>query len=170
MSFVYRKYFGEKIAMYFAWLGFYTFMLIPASCVGVIAFTYGLINMRNNIPRYDVPWTCRRWTTLCPCRKHVRLLRYVIGIAMHIYVNVLCRFATAALIVPLHYFRWIAGWKLTFYVFVNVLNVVQLTCTSDLFKYFLISWCWELQNKSTILMHNQSFTSLFFSAPVTFNC
>jgi anoctamin-4 len=49
-----KKYFGEKIGLYFAWLGFYTNMLIPASAVGLLCFFYGLLSMNSsdNIPRY----------------------------------------------------------------------------------------------------------------------
>ncbi|ETN61014.1 hypothetical protein AND_007342 [Anopheles darlingi] len=43
-----KEYFGVKIAMYFAWLGFYTHMLIPASVVGLICFFYGLLTYREN--------------------------------------------------------------------------------------------------------------------------
>jgi anoctamin-1 len=43
-----REYFGVKISLYFAWLGFYTSMLIPASVVGVICFFYGLITMKTD--------------------------------------------------------------------------------------------------------------------------
>ncbi|XP_018108013.1 anoctamin-6 isoform X2 [Xenopus laevis] len=37
-----RKYYGEKIGIYFAWLGFYTRMLIVAAIVGVGCFLYGV--------------------------------------------------------------------------------------------------------------------------------
>lgn len=37
-----------KIGIYFAWLGFYTYMLILASIVGVISFFYSLKWMKNN--------------------------------------------------------------------------------------------------------------------------
>ncbi|XP_029471834.1 anoctamin-6 isoform X2 [Rhinatrema bivittatum] len=36
-----RKYFGEKIGIYFAWLGFYTIMLLIAAVVGLACFLYG---------------------------------------------------------------------------------------------------------------------------------
>ncbi|XP_061435132.1 anoctamin-6-like isoform X4 [Lethenteron reissneri] len=44
-----RKYFGEKIALYFAWLGFYTFMLFIAAVVGTGCFIYGLCTMDDGV-------------------------------------------------------------------------------------------------------------------------
>ncbi|MEQ2193826.1 Anoctamin-1, partial [Xenoophorus captivus] len=49
------KYFGEKIGLYFAWLGVYTQLLIPASIVGIIVFGYGVATVDTNIPRYPLP-------------------------------------------------------------------------------------------------------------------
>nr|XP_014270360.1 anoctamin-7-like isoform X3 [Halyomorpha halys] len=43
-----REYFGEKIAIYFAWLGFYTGWLLPAAIVGLLVFLYGVFTMRYN--------------------------------------------------------------------------------------------------------------------------
>ncbi|KAJ9592479.1 hypothetical protein L9F63_015895 [Diploptera punctata] len=43
-----RDYFGEKIAIYFAWLGFYTGWLLPAAVVGLMVFLYGLFTMHSN--------------------------------------------------------------------------------------------------------------------------
>uniref|UniRef100_A0A5F5PZS3 Anoctamin n=1 Tax=Equus caballus TaxID=9796 RepID=A0A5F5PZS3_HORSE len=42
-----RKYYGEKIGIYFAWLGYYTKMLLLAAVVGVACFLYGYINQDN---------------------------------------------------------------------------------------------------------------------------
>ncbi|XP_069909985.1 anoctamin-9 isoform X1 [Oryctolagus cuniculus] len=36
-----RGYFGEKVALYFAWLGWYTYMLVPAALVGLLVFLSG---------------------------------------------------------------------------------------------------------------------------------
>ncbi|XP_014651309.1 PREDICTED: anoctamin-9 [Ceratotherium simum simum] len=36
-----RDYFGEKVALYFAWLGWYTYMLVPAAVVGLLVFLSG---------------------------------------------------------------------------------------------------------------------------------
>ncbi|XP_014430071.2 anoctamin-1 isoform X3 [Pelodiscus sinensis] len=60
-----RKYFGEKIGLYFAWLGVYTQMLIPASIVGVIVFLYGCATVNDNIPSKEM---CdeRNNITMCP--------------------------------------------------------------------------------------------------------
>lgn len=45
-----RAYFGVKIALYFAWLGFYTSMLIPASAVGLLCFLYGVFTLDLDVP------------------------------------------------------------------------------------------------------------------------
>ena len=37
-----KNYFGVKIGLYFAWLGFYTKMLIIPSIVGIFSFIFGL--------------------------------------------------------------------------------------------------------------------------------
>ncbi|RXG56580.1 Anoctamin-1 [Armadillidium vulgare] len=39
---VIRRYFGDKMALYFAWLGFYTEMLIPAALMGIFTFVCGI--------------------------------------------------------------------------------------------------------------------------------
>lgn len=53
-----KEYFGVKIALYFAWLGFYTHMLIPASLVGILCFLYGLITLFSNTVRYVCAALC----------------------------------------------------------------------------------------------------------------
>lgn len=40
-----REYFGEKVGFYFAWLGFYTEMLIFPSFIGLISFIYGMLKI-----------------------------------------------------------------------------------------------------------------------------
>ncbi|XP_061532020.1 anoctamin-5 isoform X2 [Phycodurus eques] len=43
-----RKYYGERIGLYFAWLGFYTEMLVFAAIVGTICFLFGLSSYKDN--------------------------------------------------------------------------------------------------------------------------
>lgn len=46
-----QEYFGVKIAMYFAWLGFYTYALIPPAVVGIICVIYGVVTLYDDTPR-----------------------------------------------------------------------------------------------------------------------
>ncbi|XP_061825660.1 anoctamin-5 isoform X3 [Nerophis lumbriciformis] len=43
-----RDYYGEKIGIYFAWLGFYTEMLFFAAIVGTLCFLYGFATFEDN--------------------------------------------------------------------------------------------------------------------------
>lgn len=43
-----RKYFGDKIALYYAWLGFYTQMLVFPAVVGFLCFIYGIASMNSD--------------------------------------------------------------------------------------------------------------------------
>lgn len=64
-----RKYFGDKIALYFCWLGFYTWSLVPPAIVGFFCFIYGIstMNSSDNTPSREM---CNDLgignTTLCP--------------------------------------------------------------------------------------------------------
>ncbi|EDO27171.1 predicted protein, partial [Nematostella vectensis] len=49
-----KNYFGSRIAMYFAWLGTYTMMLISASIVGLICVLIGLFTTTDYPPVQDV--------------------------------------------------------------------------------------------------------------------
>ena len=60
-----KRYFGDKIGLYFAWLGFYTQMLIPAAICGLVVFIYGLVTL-NSEDNYPVKDICEENITLCP--------------------------------------------------------------------------------------------------------
>ena len=70
-----RNYFGEKIALYFAWIGVYTSFLLPAAIFGLFCFIYGISNISSDIPTID---TCNSVQTngsylfyMCPiCNKY----------------------------------------------------------------------------------------------------
>uniref|UniRef100_A0A8C2KVE6 Anoctamin n=1 Tax=Cyprinus carpio TaxID=7962 RepID=A0A8C2KVE6_CYPCA len=49
-----KKYYGEKIGIYFAWLGFYTEMLFFAAVMGVICFVYGVLSYEDNITSKEI--------------------------------------------------------------------------------------------------------------------
>ncbi|KAM5138298.1 anoctamin-9 isoform 2-T2 [Mantella aurantiaca] len=59
-----REYFGEKVALYFAWLGWYTLMLFPAALVGMGVFFYGFMHFNSSQISQEI---CNANTTLmCP--------------------------------------------------------------------------------------------------------
>ncbi|XP_047098037.1 anoctamin-1-like isoform X1 [Schistocerca piceifrons] len=60
-----KEYFGVKIALYFAWLGFYTHMLLPASVVGIICFIYSCVTLYDNQPSEDI-CNSQLNITMCP--------------------------------------------------------------------------------------------------------
>lgn len=49
-----KEYLGEKVALYFAWLGFYTSMLLPAAIVGFICFLYGVGSSFSYTPVQEI--------------------------------------------------------------------------------------------------------------------
>ncbi|KAG7304247.1 hypothetical protein JYU34_011185 [Plutella xylostella] len=59
-----KDYFGVKIGLYFAWLGFYTHMLIPAAVVGLICFIYSAATIYSNVPSEEV---CNYNSTIKMC-------------------------------------------------------------------------------------------------------
>ncbi|XP_043234767.1 anoctamin-1-like isoform X3 [Amphibalanus amphitrite] len=59
-----EDYFGVKIGMYFAWLGFYTYALIPPAIVGIICFLYGVITIYDDVPTNDI--CADEGTWMCP--------------------------------------------------------------------------------------------------------
>lgn len=58
-----RDYFGVKFALYFAWLGFYTHMLIPASVVGLLCLFYAWSTLKYDRISGDI---CSLNVTMCP--------------------------------------------------------------------------------------------------------
>ena len=61
-----RNYFGVKIALYFTWLGYYTFMLIPPSIVGLFCFLFGVFTLSSDIPTNDICSGVMTNITMCP--------------------------------------------------------------------------------------------------------
>ncbi|XP_034040234.1 LOW QUALITY PROTEIN: anoctamin-9-like [Thalassophryne amazonica] len=68
-----KCYFGEKVALYYLWLGWYTMLLIPAAVLGVIVFLYGLAFFNTSpliteVCDSDIVM-CPRCDKMCPAWK-----------------------------------------------------------------------------------------------------
>ena len=66
-----QEYFGEKIGLYFAWLGFYTAWLLPASIVGLIVFVYGVATVFNYEPANYVCGAGGASMLMCPLGRSI---------------------------------------------------------------------------------------------------
>jgi anoctamin-1 len=65
-----RLYFGEKIGFYFAWLGYYTYWLMPASLCGLLIFIYGILTIDRDIISREACDATNNFT-MCPmCNLH----------------------------------------------------------------------------------------------------
>ncbi|XP_034437418.1 anoctamin-9-like isoform X2 [Hippoglossus hippoglossus] len=58
-----KCYFGEKVALYYLWLGWYTKLLVPAAALGVVVFLYGLAFFNTNPLIKEV---CNSSIIMCP--------------------------------------------------------------------------------------------------------
>ncbi|KAM9832261.1 anoctamin-9-like [Neosynchiropus ocellatus] len=58
-----KSYFGEKVALYYLWLGWYTKLLVPAAVLGVVVFLYGVAFFNTNLLIKEV---CDSNVIMCP--------------------------------------------------------------------------------------------------------
>ncbi|KAM4602610.1 anoctamin-9 [Polymixia lowei] len=58
-----KCYFGEKVALYYLWLGWYTKLLVPAAVLGIIVFLYGLAFFNTSPLITEV---CESGIIMCP--------------------------------------------------------------------------------------------------------
>ncbi|XP_035484945.1 anoctamin-9 isoform X2 [Scophthalmus maximus] len=58
-----KCYFGEKVALYYLWLGWYTKLLVPAAALGVVVFLYGLAFFNTSPLIKEV---CNSSIIMCP--------------------------------------------------------------------------------------------------------
>ncbi|XP_041836996.1 anoctamin-9 isoform X2 [Melanotaenia boesemani] len=58
-----KCYFGEKVALYYLWLDWYTRLLVPAAAIGVVVFLYALAFFNTSPLIKEV---CQSNITMCP--------------------------------------------------------------------------------------------------------
>lgn len=60
-----KEYFGVKIGLYFAWLGYYTYMLLLAAVVGFACFIYSWSTRNSYVPGIE-SCSSNLTITMCP--------------------------------------------------------------------------------------------------------
>ncbi|XP_064191758.1 anoctamin-9 [Anguilla rostrata] len=81
-----RKYFGEKVALYYLWLGWYTYLLIPPAILGLIVFLYGLAFFNTSPLIKEV---CEADTIMCPLCDKICKVWNLSDTCMYAKVNLL---------------------------------------------------------------------------------
>ena len=84
-----KDYFGHEIGLYFAWLGFYTAMLVPLAIVGLLVFIYGMASAGSHIPVRDLcdEENKGRWY-MCPlCDKQCSYWNLAPDTCMYAYIT-----------------------------------------------------------------------------------
>ncbi|CAF2544158.1 unnamed protein product [Rotaria sp. Silwood2] len=61
-----RDYYGERLAFYFAWLGWYNSLLIIPSILGIFVFLWGLLSVKYDRPTLDI---CNSTSSYLMCPK-----------------------------------------------------------------------------------------------------
>ena len=127
---VHRKYYGEKIGIYFAWLGFYTLMLALAAAVGLGCFIYGYHTQETSTWRY--------WATDCgSCSGLVLCLSFVCSLVCSVFLS-FCQ--SVGLYVVLFVFPPFLLFSLSLLFFFSFfrpcLVFLPSNCLSFLFSYF----------------------------------
>lgn len=63
-----RDYYGERLAFYFTWLGWYNSLLIIPSILGIFVLLWGLLSVKYDIPTLDI---CNSTSSYLMCPKIV---------------------------------------------------------------------------------------------------
>ncbi len=64
-----RDYYGERLAFYFAWLGWYNSLLLIPSILGIFVLLWGLLSVKYDRPTLDI---CNSTSSYLMCPKIVK--------------------------------------------------------------------------------------------------
>ncbi|PAA80631.1 hypothetical protein BOX15_Mlig014212g1 [Macrostomum lignano] len=70
-----RDYFGEKIAFYFAFIGYYTMWLVPATLVGMVTFLYGIGTINKSTVAHEICGS-KKYFKMCPLCENIQACNY----------------------------------------------------------------------------------------------
>uniref|UniRef100_A0AAY4BQF6 Anoctamin n=1 Tax=Denticeps clupeoides TaxID=299321 RepID=A0AAY4BQF6_9TELE len=141
-----RRYFGEQIGLYFAWLGVYTQLLIPASVIGVIIFLYGFLTVDTNVPSQEMCDSMLNFT-MCPLCDRV---------CDYWQLNSMCSTARASYLfdntATVAFSLWAALWerererlyrKILLAIVLLLLLIIKIIMAVSIFQLLLESLTWR---------------------------
>ncbi|XP_058264899.1 anoctamin-9 isoform X2 [Hemibagrus wyckioides] len=144
-----RHYFGDKVALYFLWLGWYTFLLIPAALLGVIVFLYGLFLFNPNPLIQEV---CESNIIMCPlCDKRCKVWRLSDTCA---YAKVSTLFDNEGTVA---FAMFMAVWATVF------LEFWKLHTASYVSEWKVFDWCEEEEELILEIVNNHNCKSMKYS-------
>ncbi|KAK2538718.1 Ano7 [Columba livia] len=142
-----RKYFGEKVAFYFAWLGFYTGWLLPAAVVGMVVFITGIFLMFSDVPSQEIcesaeqywMWGC---SSICPPsdlgQQNMIAMVVMFLVSVILYQAVLAIFLSSS-----GYFCFVASASRIASITGSVVNLIFILVLSKIYislAHFLTKW------------------------------
>ncbi|PKK18614.1 anoctamin 7 [Columba livia] len=141
------KYFGEKVAFYFAWLGFYTGWLLPAAVVGMVVFITGIFLMFSDVPSQEIcesaeqywMWGC---SSICPPsdlgQQNMIAMVVMFLVSVILYQAVLAIFLSSS-----GYFCFVASASRIASITGSVVNLIFILVLSKIYislAHFLTKW------------------------------
>lgn len=142
-----KDYFGVKIGLYFAWLGYYTYMLMLASIFGICCFLYSWFTLDQDKPSQDI-CSGALDIKMCPLCDHWCDYWKLEDGCFHAKVTYLFNNSTTIVFAVFMSF-WGIPWPLTYFHWITIVmsfvfqQLYFSSCGNDILLKLLIAGIWR---------------------------